>query len=164
MKKPLAIGLVVVVAAAVAAAGVGAYGQRDLVSEALTHEKSYAFADRAAQDAYQASRERPFRATEPRAWMADDATDIRIRFVTTEKPGWDVGYRSRTGLTPELLSAGGCTPVASAPRPALAVDWLPSDPAGTVSFCSTDQSYVVQAGDSVFGWQAADAKLYPLAR
>ncbi|AMM19271.1 hypothetical protein AX769_02880 [Frondihabitans sp. PAMC 28766] len=163
MKKPLAITLAALAAVAVAGAGVGAFSQRDLIDEVLTHEKTYTFDDIPALESFRAQSTTPPFTTRQREWMPDDATSIEMKFVTTEKPGWDIRFITKSGLTPTILAAGKCSPVAKTPKPVLEVDWLPSDLSTGASYCTSDQSYVVQKGDTVYGWQAADAKTYPKA-
>jgi hypothetical protein len=150
------ITLTTVSIAAVLAAGVGAFSQSALIEEILTHEKEVTAVDYSAFAADHAAH--PVGSTSPRAWMATDAKDVRLRFTTESSAGWDIRYRSATGLTPELLAAGSCAVVTEAPSPALAVDWLAVDPQARVYYCDDDASYVSQSGDVVSGWQGDSAE------
>lgn len=162
MKKPVTIALVSLSVAAVAAAGIGAFGLRGVIEEVLTHEKEVTASDIADLNAFREA-DGPMLATAQRPWMPDDATDIRMRFVTTEKPGWDIRFESATGLTPDLLGASGCKPVDKADPPALKVDWIPKSIDAPLYYCADDLRYVAQLGRVVYGWQSADAKTYPNA-
>jgi hypothetical protein len=159
MKKPVVITIASLSVAAVAAAGIGAYSQRALFDEIISHQKSVTAADLAD---FTAQHDKDSSVSiAPRPWMAPDAKDFQLRFTTQTTPGWDIMYTSKTGLTPELLKAGKCDPVAQAPKPALAVDWLPATISdGDVFECQADLSYdifVTQQGDTVYGWQGPES-------
>ncbi|WP_139368528.1 hypothetical protein [Agreia bicolorata] len=135
----------------VAAAGVAAYSHHAFLGEVINHEKTVRIATMA--DLKNQNENDDFVSISPHPWMAPDAKDITVTFITTEEPGWNVKYTSQTGLTPELLKAGQCEAASHPPQPALAVDWLPSTVAdGDVYEC--DKIFVTQQGDTVYGWEA----------
>lgn len=162
MKKPVAIALISLSVAAIAAAGIAAFSLRGVIDEVLTHEKEVTASDIPALEKFREA-DGPMLPTRQPAWMADDATDIRLRFDTTDKPGWDLRFDSATGLTPELLSSSHCTAVDDAAPPALEVDWMPTSIDAQTYFCADDSRYVAQKGSTVYGWAIAESKPSPSA-
>lgn len=152
MKKPIVITIAAASVVLIGAAGVAAHSQRDLLEEFVSHEKEVTATDMTALTALH--EENQSSSISPRPWMAKDAEDIRLRFVTTDEPGWDIRFETKTGLTPALLEAGKCSPVDAAPKPALTVEWFPKTITGQVYECTADGSFVTQQGDTVYGWGA----------
>jgi hypothetical protein len=152
MKKPGIVAVSSVAVLVTAAAVAGAYSQRGLLEEFVNHQKEVVAPDMTALAALH--EENSSISISPRKWMAPDATDIRLRFVTSDDPGWDVRYTTPTGLTLGLLKAGGCSVVRGHPKPALEVDWFPRTFPGIVYACSSDSRFVTQQGDTVYGWDA----------
>jgi hypothetical protein len=160
MKKPVVITLISLSVVAVAAAGIGAFSLRGVIDEVLTHEKEVTASDIPAFEKFREA-DGPMLPTKQPAWMADDATDIRLRFDTTDKPGWDIRFDSATGLTPELLVTSHCKPVTEAAPPALKVDWIPASIDAQNYYYADDFRYIAQKGDTVYGWKSAESKPTP---
>jgi len=89
----------------------------------------------------------------PKEWVPEDATDITVALVTTAEPGYLITFESSDGFDP-----AACTPIESAPRPAMKADWWPKKLSGPVSKCGESNMFVTTQKGHVYGWAGAVPK------